>query len=150
MKVQENTLAESHDGAAGCGPARRPSVLSSTLPHALWPQWNLFSLSVLKFQNSRVPGNPKHCCTNSMKSMEMSCKITEDGCQLCSLLSLLDQGHNASRAGNHQHSSKKWAFATAQVRLKGSWTIWVYHVSFCSLKGYPDNVKKLGKKNTFT
>lgn len=53
--------------------------LASTLPHALWPQWNLASLSVLRFWNTRIPENLRHYCFNNMKSKKiLSSKKSED------------------------------------------------------------------------
>lgn len=71
-------------------------VLASILPHALWPQWNLASLSVLRFWNTRIPQNLRHYCFNNMKSMKISSsKKSED---IYSLI-LMSAFKNVEQAG---------------------------------------------------
>lgn len=54
-------------------------VLASALPQALWPQWNLASLSVLRVWHTRIPENLRHYCFNNMKSKKsLSSKKSED------------------------------------------------------------------------
>lgn len=50
-------------------------VLASTLPCALWPQWNLASFSVLRFWNSRIPETPGHTIVLTTWNLRKFCPL---------------------------------------------------------------------------
>lgn len=99
-------------------------VLASTLPHALWPQWNLASLSVLRFWNTWIPETPRHYCVNNRKSKKiLSSKKSEDIYSLIWMMAFKDI-KQVGQAITSSLSEKDNLLLHRQ--LKASFIIWVY------------------------
>lgn len=135
---------QSPEGVGGWEPAWRDCILASRWPHALWPQRNLTSLSVLRFWNLGFLRTTDSVVATAWNLRKL--------CPLRKVKTGIKWSYrpapraSATRTGNHQYASEKDKLPLHRQLADGFFNELSLLQSYFILWNntfYPDNLRKL-------